>query len=92
MCLYPAYHKTACCSRKGQSMSQPKQLTIQQAIPRAKKAAKKGKITDLMEIYTAILQQRLMLRALPEILKMLFWKCGISGTDKAENRQLFPSL
>jgi hypothetical protein len=26
------------------------------------------------------------------ILKMPFWKCGISGTDKAENRQFFPSL
>ena len=34
------------------------QLTIPQAISRAKKAAKKGKITDAVGIYTAILQQQ----------------------------------
>ena len=33
------------------------QLTIQQAISRAKKAVKQGKIADAVEIYTAILQQ-----------------------------------
>ena len=34
------------------------QLTIQQAISRAKKAVKQGKIADAVEIYTAILQQQ----------------------------------
>ena len=34
------------------------QLTIQQALSRAKKAAKKGKIANAVELYTAILQQQ----------------------------------
>jgi hypothetical protein len=34
------------------------QLTIQQAISRAKKAVKQGKIAEAVEIYTAILQQQ----------------------------------
>ena len=33
----------------------PQQLTIQQAISRAKKATKKGKIADAVELYTAVL-------------------------------------
>ena len=39
-------------------MSQPKQLTIQQALSRAKKAIKQGNSTVAVEIYTAILQQQ----------------------------------
>jgi len=39
-------------------MSQSQQLTIQQALSRAKKAAKQGKIAVAMEIYNAILQQQ----------------------------------
>ena len=34
------------------------QLTIQQAISRAKKAVKQGKIADAVELYAAILQQQ----------------------------------
>jgi len=34
------------------------QLTIQQAISRAKKATKKGKIADAVELYNAVLQQQ----------------------------------
>ena len=34
------------------------QLTIQQAISRAKKATKKGKIADAVELYTAVLQHQ----------------------------------
>ena len=33
-------------------------LTIQQAISRAKKATKKGKIADAVELYTAVLQHQ----------------------------------
>jgi len=34
------------------------QLTIQQAISRAKKAAKQGKIADAVELYNAVLQHQ----------------------------------
>ena len=34
------------------------QLTIQQAISRAKKAVKQGKIADAVELYNAVLQQQ----------------------------------
>ena len=34
------------------------QLTIQQALSRAKKATKKGKIADAVELYTTVLQQQ----------------------------------
>ena len=38
-------------------MSQPKQLTIKQALSRAKKAVKRGDPAVAVEIYTAILEQ-----------------------------------
>ena len=34
------------------------QLTIQQALSRAKKATKKGKIADAVELYNAVLQHQ----------------------------------
>ena len=34
------------------------QLTIQQALSRAKKATKQGKIADAVELYTTVLQQQ----------------------------------
>jgi len=46
------------CGKKRQGMSQPKQLTIEQGLSRAKKAVKQGNSTVALEIYTAILQQR----------------------------------
>ena len=39
-------------------MAQSQQLTIQQAISRAKKATKKGKIADAVNFYNAVLQQQ----------------------------------
>ena len=40
------------------NMAQSQQLTIQQAISRAKKATKQGKIADAVELYTAVLQHQ----------------------------------
>ena len=39
-------------------MSQPQQLTIEQAISRAKKAAKKGNAAKALQLYNAVLQHR----------------------------------
>ena len=39
-------------------MMNSQKLTIQQAISRAKKATKKGKISDAVELYNAVLQQQ----------------------------------